>query len=65
MESQFGYCPLSWMFNSRKVNSKINYIYKRALRIVYNDNIFSFEELFKKDNSLWLHPGNIQSLAIE
>ena len=25
-ESQFGYCPLIWMFYSRKVNSKINHL---------------------------------------
>ena len=49
MESQFGYCPLSWMFYSRKANSKINHIHERSLRIVYKDNISFFEELLKKD----------------
>ena len=49
VESQFGYCPLTWMFYSRKANSKINHIHERSLRIVYKDNISSFEELLKKD----------------
>ena len=31
--SQFGYCPLIWMFHSRRLNSKINFIHERALRI--------------------------------
>ena len=33
--SQFGYCPLIWMFHSRTLNKRINRIYERALRIVY------------------------------
>ena len=59
MESQFGYCPLTWMFYSRKAHSKINHIHERSLRIVYKDNISSFEELPKKDKSF------CQSFAIE
>ena len=37
IESQFGYCPLVWMFHSRSLNNKINRIQERALRITYND----------------------------
>ena len=48
IESQFGYCPLIWMFHSRGVNSKINHLHERSLRIVYEDNISSFEDLLKK-----------------
>ena len=61
VESQFGYCPLIWMFHSRKVNSKINHLQERSLRIVYNDYITSFEDLLKKDNSFKIHHKNIQS----
>ena len=39
IESQFGHCPLIWMFHSRGVNNKINHLHERSLRIVYNDNI--------------------------
>ncbi len=35
--SQFQYCPLVWMFHSRKVNHKINRIQVRALRIVHKN----------------------------
>ena len=62
VESQFGYCPLIWMFHSRKVNSKIN-LQERYLRIVYNDYITSFEHLLNKDNFSKIHHKNIQSLA--
>ena len=64
-ESQFGYCPLTWMFYIRKANSKINHIHERSLRILYKDNISSFEELLKKDKSFRIHHRKIQSLAIE
>ncbi len=33
--SQFGYCPLVWMFHSRELNNRINKIHKRSLKIVY------------------------------
>ena len=64
IESQFNYCPLIWMFHSRGVNNKINHLHERSLRIVYKDNISSFEDLLKKDRSFAIQR-NIQSLAIE
>ena len=36
ISSQFGYCRLVWM-HSRSVNSKINRVHERTLRIVYKD----------------------------
>ena len=39
VESQFGYCPLTWMFHGRRENSKISHIHERSLRIVYRNNI--------------------------
>ena len=60
VESQFGYCPLTWMFHGRRANSKINHIHERALRIVYKNNVSSFEELLELELQ-----SIIQSLAIE
>ena len=65
IESQFSHCPLVWMFCSRKMNRKINHIHERALRLVYNDYLSSFEELLKKDKSISVHHRNIRCLAIE
>ena len=65
IESQFNYCPLIWMFQSRTMNNKINRIHERALRLVYSDHVSSFDELLKKDRSVSIHHRNIQSLAIE
>ena len=65
IESQFGYCPLIWMFHNRSLNNKINKVHERALRIVYKDNCSSFEELLNMDSSFTIHHRNLQKLAIE
>ena len=65
IESQFSYCPLVWMFCSRQMNRKINHVHERALRLVYNDYMSSFEELLKNDKSISIHHRNIHNVAIE
>ena len=65
IESQFNYCPLVWMFCGRMANTRINNIHERALRLVYNDEESSFEELLIKDNSVTIHQRNIRLLAVE
>ena len=37
IESQFGYCPLIWIFYSRGVNKKIHHLHERSLGIVYKE----------------------------
>ena len=56
--SQFGYCPLIWMFHSRISNNKINFIHERTLKITYNDRKSSFEELLRKGNTVSIHHRN-------
>ena len=51
VESQFGYCPLVWMFHNRGLNNKINCLHKRALKLTCKDKSSSFQELLEKDNS--------------
>ena len=46
--SQFGYCPLVWMFQSRQLNNRINNIHARALRLIYQDSQSSFDHLLKR-----------------
>ena len=64
-ESQFKYCPLVWMFHSREVNQRINRLHERALRLVYNDYISTFEHLLEKDDSCTVHHSNLHFLSIE
>ena len=65
IKSQFGHCPLVWMFHSRKLNNYINKIHERSLRIVYKDEFSTFQDLLKKDMDFTIHQRNIQALAIE
>ena len=64
-ESQFNYCPLIWMLNSRRLKNKINNVKEKALRIVYFDYKSAFQELLDKDASFSVHHRNVQTLAIE
>ena len=65
VNSQFGYCPLLWMFHSRRLNNCINRIQEKALRITYKDNTSTFQELLTRDNSVTIHQRNLQVLATE
>ena len=59
--SEFGYCQLVWMFNSRKLSK----LHERASRTIYQDYASPFTELLQKDNSTTIHNRNIQLLATE
>ena len=51
----FSYAPLTLMFRSRELNNKINRVQKRALRILYNDDDSTFEELLERDEAFTVH----------
>ena len=53
------------MCHNRTINSKINRLHERCLRIVYNDNKSSFQELLDKDKGVTIHIKNVRELAIE
>lgn len=61
----FSYAPLVWMFHSRELNNKINRVHKRALKILFNDEHSTFEELLKRDGAFTVHERNIQILLTE
>ena len=63
--SLFGYCPLVWMFHSRKLNNLINNIHEHALRIVFRDYESIIEQLLKQNKSVSIHQRNLQLLATE
>ena len=65
ISSQFGHCPLVWMFHSRKLNNHINNIHARALRIVYRDYKSTFKQLLKQNKSVSIHQRNLQILATD
>ena len=61
----FSYCPLVWMFHSRRLNNRINHIHERASIIIYQDYKSSFKELPRKDSSLTIHQSNLKLLVTE
>ena len=65
LTSQFSYCPLIWMFHSRRINSKTNSTHERALTVKYQDNMSTFQELLNKNNFLSIHHRNWQVLTTE
>ena len=52
-------------YSSSELNTCINKIHERSLRIVYNDEQSSFNALLDRDKSFTVHERNIQTLAIE
>ena len=62
--SQFSY-PFISVFHSRCLNNKINSIHARALKVTYQDNTLTFQELLNKDNSTSMHHRNLHVLETE
>ena len=58
--SQFNYCHLAWMCHNRTKSSKINRLFKRFLRLLYDEKKPSFEELLEIDNSVSIHNRNLE-----
>ena len=65
IKSHFSYCPLIWMFSSRRSNNLINRIHERSLRTVYNDTSSTFQELLQRNRSVSIHHKDIQTLTAE
>ena len=64
-KGQFNYCPLLWMFSTRKVNHKINRLHERGSRALLNDETSTFNDMLLKSNDTTIHVKNIQKLIIE
>ena len=66
IKSQFSYCPLIWTFCSRSLNNLINRIHECGLRLIYNDHVSTFQDIFLeiiKEKAI--HQNNLDSLAKE
>ena len=63
--SQFNYCPLVWMFHTKELNSRINSLHEKGLRLIYQNRNLSFDELLKLDKSVSIHYRNLQYLLTE
>ena len=59
IRSQFSYCPLKWMFCSRKSNSLINKVHERPIRIVGNDKLSDFKRYLSSNDKINFHQKNL------
>ena len=53
------------MCHSRTMNSKINRLHERCLRILYNDKTSFFGNLLEEDESITIHTRNLKTLTTE
>ena len=65
IKSQFSYCPLLWVFCSRRSNNLINNIYERAHRATFDDHTNNFTKFLEKKREFTIHQQNIQALMKE
>ena len=65
VEYQSKYCPIVWIFHSRRSSNKVNRLHDRAFRTVYDDDITTFDQLLVIDKSFYIHHQNIQTLLIK
>ena len=53
--SHFSYCPLIWMFCSKKFTKKINPVHERSLRIIRNDYESLYPLLLEEAHQITFH----------
>ena len=53
------------MFHTKELNSRINSLHEKALRLIYQNRNLSFDELRKLDESVSIHYRNLQYLLTE
>ena len=64
IRSNYNYCPIVWHFCS-SLNSEIEILQFRGLRIVFNDYEASYDNLLSRVNMTTLHLNRMKNIAIE
>ena len=54
-KGQFNYCPLLWMFSTRKVNHKMSRFHERGMRALLNDETSTFNDMLSKSDDTTIH----------
>ena len=60
LTSQFSYWPLTWIFHSREIDSRINKIHEKAFRRAYKYRVTTFEHVLTKNKPVTTHERNLQ-----
>ena len=53
------------MFCSKSLNTQINKIHKRGLKVIYREEELSFDQLLTMDNGITVHTKNLTTLLVE
>ena len=61
----FKYCPLTWMFCGKTENKSISKIHKLTLRLIYDTDDETFEDLLERDKPRTIHEDNTLKLLVE
>ena len=63
--SHFSYCPLIWMFCSKKYTKKINAVHEGSLQIIKNDYETFYLLLLEEAHQITFRQRGISSLMVE
>ena len=63
--SNFNYCPIVWMYTTKKLLDRIENIQKRALRFVLNDYHSNYHDLLIKSEATGIKITTLRLLSIE
>ena len=63
--SQFSYCPIVWMFCSKKSTKKINAVHERSLQVILNDYKSPYPLLLAEAHHITFLQQRMNSLIIE
>ena len=63
--SHFSYCPLIWIFCSKKIIKKVNVVHKRSLQIILKDYQSPYPLLLEEPHQIRFHQRCINYLMIE
>ena len=63
--SNFKYCLLIWVCCGKNEGKSINKIHKHTLRLIYDTEDATFEDLLGRDKSRTIHEDNLHELLIE
>ena len=63
--STFKYCPLLWVFCGKTENKSINKIQNRSLRLIYDTEDATFEDLLSRGKSQTIREDTLRKLLVE
>ena len=61
----FKYCPLIWVYYGKIEDKSTNKVYKHTLRLIYDTEDATFEDLLERGKSRTILEDNLHKLLVE